>query len=282
MSWRDRLGKLWPRRTVVPVVELRGVIGERPGRKGLTLERVDKQLTKAFSTKGAQAVVLLINSPGGSPVQSDLIAQRIRTLAGKHEREVLVFCEDVAASGGYWLALAGDVIYASPMSVIGSIGVVSAGFGYTGLLEKLGMERRVYTQGAHKVRLDPFSPEKSEDIDHLHALQYRLHSHFIETVKQRRGVKLSGDADIIFSGDFWTGDEALGMGLVDGLEDRDSVLKARFGESFKMVRVREKRSALSQILAMSSHSRESCDGALSPDAVLATLEERWWWQRLGL
>ena len=171
MFWRRR-------KSVVPVVRLAGVIAQssRLGQRGLSLEAVEPQLKKAFSIKRAKAVALIINSPGGSPVQSSLIGQRIRDLANRADVPVLAFCEDVAASGGYWLAASADEIIANPASVIGSVGVVSAGFGFDKAIAKLGVERRVYTAGKAKMTLDPFQPESDEEVARLKALQADIHA----------------------------------------------------------------------------------------------------------
>jgi signal peptide peptidase SppA len=190
-------------------------------------------LEKAFRDKKSPAVALIINSPGGSPVQSRLIFRRIRDLAEENRKHVFVFVEDVAASGGYMIACAGDEIYADPSSIIGSIGVVSSSFGFSAFLEKIGVERRVYTAGKNKALLDPFKPEKKEDVEHLKALQLEIHEIFIAIVKERRHGCLK-DNDDIFSGMFWTGIQGKEMGLVDGLGDIRSVLKTRYGEKTRL------------------------------------------------
>ena len=201
-------------------------------------------LDKAFKIKSAPAVAIIINSPGGSPVQSSLIFQRIRLLSKEANTPVLTFVEDVAASGGYWLACAGDEIYVNPASVIGSIGVVSAGFGFEGAIEKLGVTRRVYTSGAKKVMLDPFGPEDEADIAHLESLQKEIHDQFIALVKSCRGTKLKDDDDLIFSGAFWTGTKAIEMGLADKVGELRAVLKSRFGDKVEIKLIEPKRSLL--------------------------------------
>src|SRR5216684_4261333 len=195
------------RRTpIVPVVRLSGVIvaGGRFGARGLSLDAVSSLLSKAFGVKGAKAVALAINSPGGSPVQSALIATRIRLLATEKNIPVIAFVEDVAASGGYWLACAADEIVADPASIVGSIGVISAGFGFQDFLARYGVERRVHTSGERKAMLDPFRPENPEDIARLKGLQGEIHDGFKDWVRQRRGTKLKGDEAMLFSGEFWT------------------------------------------------------------------------------
>lgn len=216
---------------VVTHVRLDGAIGiGTPMRPALTLKSVDHTLERAFGRKGIAAVAISVNSPGGSPVQSALIHARIRQLAEEKNLPVIVFCEDVAASGGYWLACAGDEIYADESSVIGSIGVISAGFGFVDAIAKLGIERRVHTAGENKSILDPFKPERAEDVEHLKSLQTDIHDAFKTLVKSRRGRKLKTDDPEIFSGAFWAGRQAQARGLIDGIGHLHQVLKARFGE----------------------------------------------------
>ncbi|MDA9930040.1 S49 family peptidase [Alphaproteobacteria bacterium] len=233
----------WRRkRAVVPVVRLSGVIASSSQtRRGLSLEGVEPQLKKAFSVTGAKAVALIINSPGGSPVQSALIGQRIRALAKKADIPVLAFCEDVAASGGYWLAVSADEVYANAASVIGSIGVVSAGFGFDRAIEKLGVDRRVYTAGKNKMILDPFAPEQGADVDRLKSLQSEIHQQFITHVVDRRGAKLKGEHDDLFNGAFWTGLAAVDLGLIDGIADCRALVTERFGENVDLMMIMPKK-----------------------------------------
>ena len=219
----------------IPVVRLSGAImaGGSAFRPSLNLASCAPLLEKAFAEKDAPAVAISINSPGGSPVQSRLIYRRIRDLAVENKKTVLVYMEDVAASGGYMIAVAGDEIIADPSSIVGSIGVVSSMFGFPELLKKIGIERRVYTAGTNKATLDPFKPENKADIAHLKALQLEIHATFINMVKERRGAKLSDDPDI-FTGLFWTGTRALELGLVDRLGDMRSDLKSRYGAKTKL------------------------------------------------
>ena len=234
------------RKPVVPVVRLGGVISSSAsmGRRGLSLESVEPQLKKAFSVKRARAVAVLINSPGGSPVQSALIGQRIRDLAQRADVPVLAFCEDVAASGGYWIAAAADEIFANPASVIGSIGVVSAGFGFDKAIAKLGVDRRVYTAGDAKMTLDPFQPERTDEVDRLKALQADIHQQFIAHVEARRGSRLTGARDDLFSGAFWTGQRALELGLVDTLGECRQTIMERFGDDTEIMVIEPKRKFL--------------------------------------
>ena len=238
----------WRRKApIVPVVRLSGVIAAQQSlaRRGLSLEAVEPQLKKAFSMKRAKAVVLLINSPGGSPVQSSLIGNRIRQLAGQSDIPVIAFCEDVAASGGYWLAAAADEIFANPASVVGSIGVLWAGFGFDKLLDRIGVDRRVYTAGEAKLTLDPFQPERKEDVARLRSLQVDIHEQFIAHIEARRGSRLKGDRQDLFSGAFWTGQRALDFGLVDGIGDYRQVIADRFGAQTEFLVIEPKRKLLS-------------------------------------
>lgn len=218
----------------VPVVRLQGAIaaGGTPLRQHLSLGSVAGVLEKAFAFD-APVVAISINSPGGSPVQSRLIFKRIRDLAAEKNKQVLVFVEDVAASGGYMIAVAADEIFADPSSIVGSIGVVSASFGFTELLRKVGVERRVHTAGQNKALLDPFQPEKPEDVERLKALQLEIHQTFIDMVRERRASRLH-DHPELFTGLFWSGTRALELGLVDGLGDMRSVLKQRFGPKTRL------------------------------------------------
>lgn len=232
---RNRILPGWEPKPVVAVVRLSGVIGpSQPLRGGLNLAAVAGPLEAAFSLKGAKAVALIVNSPGGSPVQSSLIYKRIRSLAEEKELPVYAFAEDVAASGGYMIACAADEIYADESSVIGSIGVVSAGFGFTGLIEKLGVERRVHTAGESKAMLDPFQPEKEEDVKRLVALQQDVHENFKKLVRDARGDRLKADDPAIFSGEFWAGEGAVARGLIDGIADIRGKMRELFGKDVKL------------------------------------------------
>ncbi len=220
---------------IVPVVRLSGIIAANvSARRGLSLNSLSPVLDKAFAAKGAKAVALVINSPGGSPVQSAIIAGRIRYLAKKNNLPILAFVEDVAASGGYWLACSGDEIYVNGASVLGSIGVVSAGFGFDEAIAKLGVSRRVYTAGEKKVMLDPFQPEDPNDVTYLKELQKEIHDQFVEHVKSRRGAKLKAGDDVLFSGAFWTGAKAIELGLADQQGELRQILESRFGAKVKI------------------------------------------------
>ena len=235
-SARAALRPILPKRLrgdtpVVPVVRLSGVIGiSTPLKPGLTLANVARPLERAFGMRRARAVALVINSPGGSPVQSHLIYRRIRALAAEHKRPVIAFAEDVAASGGYMIACAADEIICDPSSIVGSIGVVGGSFGFAKLMDKLGIERRLYTSGEHKAMLDPFLPEKPEDVEQLKAVQQEIHEGFIDLVKGSRGARLKGPEKTLFSGEYWTGSTAIGLGLADGIGDLRTTLRERFGD----------------------------------------------------
>lgn len=213
---------------LVSVLRLSGAIGM--GRRGLSLEGLADDIDRAFAPNGLAAVALAINSPGGSPVQSALIGRRIRALAAEKNVPVLAFVEDVAASGGYWLACAADEITADACSIVGSIGVVSAGFGFTGLIDRLGVDRRVHTAGTAKAMLDPFQPEKAEDVAHLKSIQAEMHETFKAWIRDRRGSRLKATEDDLFTGAFWTGAKALELGLIDRTGDMRATLRERFGE----------------------------------------------------
>jgi signal peptide peptidase SppA len=236
--WIYRLsgGRLLPPRPVVAVLRLEGVIAARGGfgRRSLSLPGLADQIERAFGLDGLAAVALAINSPGGSPAQSALIQGRIRQFAAEKNLPVLAFAEDVAASGGYWLALAGDEIFATEGSILGSIGVISAGFGFTQVLSRLGVERRVYTAGENKGMLDPFLPEDPDDVARLRALHIDLHDGFKAVVRDRRGARLKEDAEL-FSGAVFTGRQALSRGLIDGIGEMRAVLRDRFGEAIRLV-----------------------------------------------
>ena len=261
----------------VSVLRLSGVIASGGGalRKNLNYETMEPVIKKAFADEKQDAVILCINSPGGSPVQSALIGKRIRQLADKNNTPVIAFCEDVAASGGYWLASCADEIYADEASIIGSIGVISAGFGFTQAIAKLGVERRVYTSGESKSMLDPFKNENPKDVKRLKALQTEIHEHFIAHVKSRRGERLN-EEEPLFTGSFWTGARAKQLGLIDEIGAMHSVLAQRFGENVKLKHITAKKGLFS--LAGSSASMVA---AISQELV-GEIDQRHHWARFGL
>ena len=283
----EKLRSFLPRRLrsgipVVPVVRLQGVIGmsSTPLRSSLSLASVARQLDRAFAMRGARAVALVINSPGGSPVQSHLIHRRIRDLAAEKKLPVLAFAEDVAASGGYMIACAADEIICDAASVVGSIGVVGGSFGFVKLIEKLGVERRLYTSGEHKAMLDPFLPEKPDEVARLNALQRDIHEGFIELVKASRGAKLKGPESALFSGEYWTGRKAVELGLADGIGDLRATLRTRYGDKVEMPLVAAERSLFGRtrpgVGILDGHRSE-----LAED-VISALEARALWARYGL
>ena len=268
----------------IPVVRLHGVIAAeaRPGR--LNIAGVAPLLRKAFAHKSAPVVAIVVNSPGGSPVQSRLISVHIRDLALQHNKPVLVFVEDAAASGGYFIAVAGDEIFADPSSIVGSIGVIAASFGFVQAIEKLGITRRVYAAGRNKSTLDPFLPEKAEDVERLKTAELDIHAVFIDHVKTRRGERLRGSDDELFTGEWWTGRRGMELGLVDGLGDLHGVLRARFGKDVRLKVIEPKRGLLNLPFLGASVGRPAeglAVGGLVAGAVEA-LEDRALWSRLGL
>jgi len=277
-----RLGEFGDRR-VVSMVRLQGVITPTAGpmpRSVINAAAVEKTLERAFAPDGLVAVGLQINSPGGSGTQSALIADRIRGLAAEREVPVLAFCEDVAASGGYWLACAADEIYAHATSIVGSIGVISQGFGLDGLIERFGVQRRLYTAGTSKSRLDPFLPEKLEDVDWLRGLQDQLHTMFADWVRSRRGDRLAAGTDL-FTGEVWTGVQAVELGLIDGLGTARGVLGERFPDA-ELVPVEGRRALLARL---GLGSAPAAAATLGPEAwlgVAQAAEIRATWARYGL
>ncbi|MET0874282.1 MAG: S49 family peptidase [Pseudolabrys sp.] len=282
------LARLVPRRfrsdiPVVPVVRFSGVIGVvTPLRPGVLLSTVARTLERAFETPRARAVALVINSPGGSPSQSHLIYRRIRQLADEKHIPVLAFVEDVGASGGYMLACAADEIICDQYSIVGSIGVVGGTFGFTKLMDKLGIERRLYTAGDRKVMLDPFLPEKPDDVKRIKAIQKDIHENFIALVKARRGGKLNGSDRALFSGEFWTADKAIELGLADRMGDLRSTLRERFGEKVYTPLISAERSLLGRRLPGVSFADAIVRYPGLADDLISALEVRAMWGRYGL
>lgn len=277
----------------VSVVRLQGVIAATTGpvpRAVINVTAVEDALRRAFTADRVEAVALVINSPGGSPTQSALVADRIRGLAQEHEVPVLAFCEDVAASGGYWLACAADEIYAHPTSLVGSIGVISGGFGLNGLIERYGIERRLHTAGQNKARLDPFQPEKAEDVEWLLGMQGELHELFIDWVRSRRGATLQENDDL-FTGEVWTGKRARELGLIDDLGTTREVLSRRFPDA-EPVTVEPRRPLLARLglggvlapITAPLTGASTGAGALGDPvgAALEWVEHRALWSRFGL
>src|ERR1700689_3599486 len=283
MSWIP--ARLRRGRAVVPVVRLSGLIGSvTPLRPGMSLAGVAKTLERAFATKNAKAVALVINSPGGSPVQSRQIFLRIRQLAAEKKLPVLVFVEDVAASGGYMLACAGDEIFCDPSSILGSIGVVGGTFGFQELIKRIGVERRLYTAGAHKAMLDPFLPENPDDVARVKALQQEIHAIFIALVKASRGERLKRADDELFTGEYWAGETSVSLGLADAIGDLRSTLRARYGEKVLTPVIAPATGLLSSLLGRKSGAGTlvQFDGIAGlPDEVISALETRAIWAKFG-
>ncbi|KKB83959.1 peptidase S49 [Devosia limi DSM 17137] len=268
-SW---LARLFRRVPVIPVVRLHGIIAAEQRQGRLNIANVEPLLKRAFAIKSAPAVAIIVNSPGGSPVQSRLISKRIRNLADEHGKTVLVFVEDAAASGGYFIAVAGDEIIADPSSIVGSIGVIMAGFGFVGALDKLGVERRVHTAGKNKSTLDPFLPEKAEDIDRIKSFELDIHQVFIDHVKGRRGARLKASDETLFTGEWWTGLRGLDLGLIDGLGDLNETLRSRYGKDIALKPIEAKRGLF---------NLPRFGFSIASD-VSATVEDRAAWARFGL
>jgi signal peptide peptidase SppA len=290
-SLTDRLMEWIPARlrrgaAVVPVVRLSGLIGAvTPLRPGMSLAGVARTLERAFSMKNAKAVALVINSPGGSPVQSRQIYLRIRQLAAEKKLSVLVFVEDVAASGGYMIACAGDEIFCDPSSIMGSIGVVGGSFGFQELINRIGVERRLYTAGEHKGMLDPFLPENPDDVARIKAIQREIHALFIALVKQSRGARLKGTDDVLFTGEYWAGETSVSLGLADAVGDLRSTLRARYGDKVVTPLVAPSTGLLSGLLGRKSAGAgtlASLDGFTGfPDELISALESRAIWAKFG-
>jgi len=267
--------KIFKKKKIVPHIRLSGVIGSvGKFKQGLDFASQQAIIEKAFSIKKALAVAISINSPGGSPVQSHLIYSYIRKQAKKNKKKVLIFAEDVAASGGYLIACAGDEIYANSSSIVGSIGVIYAGFGLQDLIKKAGIQRRIYTAGKNKSTLDPFIEEKKEDVDRLKKIQLDLHADFIKVVENSRSKKLKKNENLdLFTGEFWSGTRAKELGLIDGLGNADEILKERFGEDVVIKKFEKPKSWLNKKLSGVTESQI--------DNLLNTLEEKSIWQRYG-
>ena len=264
------------KKKIIPHIRLTGVIGSA-GRfkQGIDFSGQQEIIKKAFSFKKAKSIAISINSPGGSPVQSHLIHDYIRQLAKKNKKKVIVFAEAVAASGGYLIACAGDEIYANSSSIVGSIGVISASFGFQDAIKKIGVERRVYTAGKNKSTLDPFKEEKEEDIERIKKLQLELHSDFIEVVKKSRGAKLKDpEKNNTFTGEFWSGSASIKLGLIDGIGNAEQILREKFGEDIVIKKLEKQKSFIAKKLS------SSIDNQI--DNIASVIEERALWQKFGL
>jgi signal peptide peptidase SppA len=281
MNIRDqlRLDRLWPRAPVVSVLRFEGVIVPRLRRGGVSLATHAAAIDRAFRVANLIAVAIVVNSPGGSPVQSALLFRRIRELADEKGVPVIAFAEDVAASGGYWLALAGDEIFSEETSILGSIGVVSSGFGFSRLIERLGIERRLHTAGERKSLLDPFLPENPSDVERLGVLQQDIHRAFQDHVRRRRAGKIDGADEILFNGDVLTGRMAVDRGLVDGIGELRAVMRARYGDKVRLrpFGAERRRWPFSRRLPFAAREPSSVIGDLAD-----WIEARLLWARFGL
>ena len=279
MYWyKDKINHyvLYIQKTIIPHVRLTGIIGTvGKFKQGIDLASQQEILKKAFNYKKPKVVAISINSPGGSPVQSHLIYSYIKQMAKKNKTEVIIFAEDVAASGGYFIACAGDEIYANSSSIVGSIGVISASFGFKDLIKKIGIERRVYTAGKNKSTLDPFVDEKPEDVQRLKNIQLDLHSNFIEIVKKSRGKKLKDpEKNNTFTGEFWSGNAALKLGLVDGIGNADQILRDKYGEEVVIKKFEKTKGFLAKKLSSSMENQI--------ENLIENFEEKAMWQKFGL
>ena len=264
------------KKKIIPHIKLSGIIGNvGKFKQGIDFSGQEEIISKAFSVKKAPCIAITINSPGGSPVQSHLIYSFIRQQAKKNKKKVIVFAEDVAASGGYLIACAGDEIYANSSSIVGSIGVISASFGFQDAIKKIGIQRRVYTAGKNKSTLDPFKEEKEEDIQRIKKLQLELHSDFINVVKKSRGSKLKDpEKNNTFTGEFWSGSASLKLGLIDGIGNAEQILREKFGENVVIKKLEKPKGFIAKKLS------SSLDNQI--DNIANAIEERALWQKFGL
>ena len=270
------------KKKIVPVVFLSGIIGNIGGlRKGITISSVESLLEKAFKIKNSASIAIIINSPGGSPVQSSLIYKRIKKLARAKKSKVIFFVEDVAASGGYYIACAGNEIYADENSIVGSIGVIYASFGFDKLIKKYGIERRIFTTGKYKSILDSFQKQKLSDVKKLKDIQMEIFKNFKEIVLKSRGKKINKQNKNIFSGSFWAGKKALRLGLIDGIGDLKTVMEKKFGEKIRYIIIKPKKSFLKGILSKSFYSRDLLDTKKIINDTIAYIESRNIWGRYG-
>ena len=270
------------KKKIIPVVHISGVIGNIGGlRNGVTISSVENLLEKAFKIKNVPAVAIIINSPGGSPVQSSLIYKRIRSLASKKKVKVIFFVEDVAASGGYYIACAGDEIYVDENSIIGSIGVIYASFGFEKLIKKYGIERRIFTTGKYKSILDSFQKQKLSDVKKLKSVQMEIFKNFKNVVLESRNRKINRKNQNIFSGGFWVGKEAIKLGLVDGIGDLKTTMEKKFGKKLKYLVIKPKKSFVKSILSKSFFSKEFLDTKKIISDIIAYMESRNIWGRYG-
>lgn len=267
---------------VIPVVTLAGTIVADNKNNRINIASSGPLLEKAFAVKGAPAVAISINSPGGSPVQSSLVAKRIRQLAEQHKKQVLIFIQDVAASGGYWIAAVGDEIYADNASIVGSIGVISGGFGFEDAIEKIGVKRRIYTAGKNKSTLDPFITPKKAELDRMKAILADMHTVFIDHIKAHRGDKITVSDDELFTGEYWMAGKGIELGLVDAIGDLHSVLKEKYGEKVQLKPVKRSRGMMAMPSFPFGSQIDEELGASIASGLISAAEDRALWARYGL
>ena len=270
------------KKKIVPVVYMSGIIGNIGAlRNGITISSIQDLLEKAFKIKNSSAIAIIINSPGGSPVQSSLIYKRIKKLAKKNKTKVIFFVEDVAASGGYYIACAGDEIYVDENSIVGSIGVIYTSFGFDKLIKKYGIERRIFTTGKYKSILDSFQKQKLSDVKKLKSIQTEIFKNFKEVVLKSRDRKINIQNKNIFSGSFWAGKEAIKLGLVDGIGDLNTIMEKKFGEKIKYIPIKPKKSFLKGILSRSFYFKDLVDTKKTISDMMEYMESRNIWGRYG-
>ena len=270
------------KKKIIPVIYISGIIGNVGGlRNGVTISSIENLIEKAFKIKNSSAVAIIINSPGGSPVQSSLIYKRIKALAKKNKTKVIFFVEDVAASGGYYIACSGDEIYVDENSIVGSIGVIYASFGFDKLIKKYGVERRIFTTGKYKSILDSFQKKKIDDVKKLKSIQVEIFKNFQDVVLKSRKKKINQQNKNIFSGSFWTGKEAVKLGLVDGIGDMKTIIEKKFGKKIKYIFIKQKKSFFKSLFSKTYNSKDLVGTKKIINDMMSYIENRNIWSRYG-
>ncbi len=270
------------KKKIIPVIYISGIIGNVGGlRNGVTISSIENLIEKAFKIKNSSAVAIIINSPGGSPVQSSLIYKRIKALAKKNKTKVIFFVEDVAASGGYYIACSGDEIYVDENSIVGSIGVIYASFGFDKLIKKYGIERRIFTTGKYKSILDSFQKKKIDDVRKLKSIQVEIFKNFQDVVLKSRKKKINQQNKNIFSGSFWTGKEAVKLGLVDGIGDMKTIIEKKFGKKIKYIFIKQKKSFFKSLFSKTYNSKDLVGTKKIINDMMSYIENRNIWSRYG-
>jgi signal peptide peptidase SppA len=276
--WFSKIFKLKSNKKVA-TLNISGVIGKDSKlESGININNYQPLIEKAFKTKKISAVAIAINSPGGSPVQSELIYNLIRELSKKHQIPVYSFAQDLSASGGYWLLLSGDEIYAHNSSIIGSIGVIFSSFGFVDLIKKIGVERRIYTEGKNKAILDPFLPEDQNNIDILKEAQKDIFENFKNIVRKHRQNKLTKPEDELFTGAFWAGSTAHKLGLIDGISDLRSKMQEKYGDDVEFIEITAKKSFIKNLIS----DNANFSGQKITKEILQTIEDRIAFNKFGL